>query len=260
VRGVGTSLGGAAVIRIEREGHIGIVTLARPERRNALTPEMLTDLAAAFGELGEWAGSVLVRGEGPVFCAGFDLSVCRGAPDGSAMRRLLTGLDDAVRAMRACPAPVVVACQGAAIAGGCALVAGGDFAVADRGAMLGYPVVRLGVSPAVSAPTLLPRVGEGAARARMLDPGLMDGERAYRVGLVSSMVATPDEVGPAAAAVAAELAGKPRTGLRATKSWLNHLEGAGGGDREGLDVSLALAGGEEERALLGAFWSRRGGA
>jgi 2-(1,2-epoxy-1,2-dihydrophenyl)acetyl-CoA isomerase len=260
VRGVGTSFGGAAVIRIERDSHIGILTLARPERRNALTPEMLAELAAAIGELGEWAGSVLVRGEGPVFCAGFDLGVCRDAPDGSAMRRLLTGLDDAVRAMRACPAPVVVACQGAAIAGGCALVAGGDFAVADRGATLGYPVVRLGVSPAVTAPTLLPRVGGGAARARMLDPGLMDGERAHRIGLVSSLVVTPDEVGPAAAALAAELAAKPRAGMRATKRWLNHLDGTSGGDRGALEVSLALAGGEEERALLGAFWSQREGA
>ncbi|HZW08313.1 MAG TPA: enoyl-CoA hydratase/isomerase family protein [Phycisphaerales bacterium] len=245
------------MIRVERRDAIAAVVLARPERRNALTPEMLSELARAITQLGASAGCVLLCGQGPTFCSGFDLAACRDSPDGSAMRELLVGLDSAVRALRSCPAPVVVACQGGAIAGGCALVAGGDFAVADRAAKLGYPVVRLGISPAVSGPTLLPRIGPGAARVRMLDPGLIDAAEALRLGLISSVVETPEEVGPAAERLAIELAAKPRAGMVATKRWLNELDGTAAADRRALEVSLGLAGGPEEAELLGAFWARR---
>lgn len=248
------------MIRVERDGEVGLVMLARADRRNALTPEMLGALISALGEAGRDAGCVVLGGEGKVFCAGFDLTVCRESPDGAVMRRLLEDLDAAVRAMRACPVPVVVACQGAAIAGGCALVAGGDFAVADRGAKLGYPVVRLGISPVVSGPVLIPRTGAGAARARMLDPGLIDGAAALRIGLVASLVDRPEDVAGAARALAGELAGKPRAGMRATKAWLNRLDGADSTGRGALEASLGLAGGPEERSLLAAFWAGSGGA
>ena len=278
------------MIRIEANRGVGTVTLARPDSRNALTPEMLESLKAAIDDLGPRVGAVVVAGEGSVFCAGFDLMLCRESRDGSVMRALLTGLDAAVRAMRACPVPVVVACHGAAIAGGCALVAGSDFAVADRNAKLGYPVVLLGVSPAVSAPTLVPRVGSGAARVRMLDPGLISGEQAAKTGLVSDLVEERAAVHPAANRLAECLAAKGRGAIVATKRWLSELDGTapseparvgpGGpapslargalsqappraqgarssGSPDGLAVSLGLAGGEEERILLERFWASR---
>jgi len=278
------------LIRIAVDGGVGTVTLSRPESRNALTPEMLKSLTAAIDDLGPRVGAVVVSGEGSVFCAGFDLMLCRESRDGSVMRSLLTGLDAAVRSMRACPVPVVVACHGAAIAGGCALVAGSDFAVADRNAKLGYPVVLLGVSPAVSGPTLIPRVGSGAARVRMLDPGLISGEQAAKTGLVSDLVEARDEVHPAAKRLAECLAGKGRSAIVATKSWLGELDGTAPSEParvgpsgsapslargalsqdapraqgaqssrspDGLAVSLGLAGGDEERLLLEQFWASR---
>ncbi len=245
------------MIRVEACGGVGTIALARPEVRNALTPGMLTDLAAAVKDLGGRCRCVLVEGEGSVFCAGFDLSLCRASADGAEMRELLSGLDGAVRAMRACPTPVVLACQGAAIAGGCALVAGADFAVADRGARLGYPVVLLGISPAVSAATLCPRVGPGPARVRMLDPGLISGEEAARIGLVSDLVETRGEVGGAARRLAEGLAAKPAGALAATKRWLGELDGTSGIGTDGLEVSLGLTGGAEERRLLAEFWAER---
>jgi enoyl-CoA hydratase/carnithine racemase len=247
------------VIRVAEEGGIGLIALDRPDVRNALTPGMLEELAARIAEVGARSRCVVLAGEGPVFCAGFDLALCRESPDGSVMRALLRGLDAAVRAMRECPCPVVAACRGAAIAGGCALVAGADFAVADRGAKLGYPVVLLGVSPAVSGPTLVPRVGAGPARARMLDPRLISGEEAARIGLVTDLVEEPGAVLPAAVALAGELGTKGPQALAATKRWLGTLDGTGGGDGpDGLGVSLGLAGGEEEARLLEEFWSHRG--
>lgn len=235
--------------------------LARAEARNALTPGMLGEVRGAIESVGADAGigAVVLAGEGPVFCAGFDLAMCRDSADGSVMRELLTGLDGVVRAMRACAVPVVVAAQKAAIAGACAIVAAADFAVADRGARFGYPVVLLGISPGVSAPTLMPGVGTGVARKLMLDPGLIGAEEAFRVGLVSDLVDSAEEVGTRAMAVAAGVAGKPRAGVAATKSWLNRLDGGDAGGGEGLACSLGLTGCEEERELLERFWTGREG-
>jgi len=156
--------------------------------------------------------------------------------------------------------PVVVACHGAALAGGCAIVASADFAVADRAAKLGYPVVLLGVSPAVSGPTLLPRIGSGPARLRMLDPGLIDAVEAARLGLVSALADSPDAVGALANRAAMDFASKDGPAARQTKRWLNVVDCTADDDGLGLEASLGLAGGAEERALLGARWTARGGS
>lgn len=247
------------MIRVETEGDVGTITLARPETRNALTPEMLDGLRERIEDLGARVGAVVLAGEGKAFCAGFDLSLCKDSSDGSAMRDLLRGLDAVVRSMRACPVPVVVAAHKAAIAGACALVAAADFAVADRGARFGYPVVLLGISPAVSVPTLSPGVGPGAARRLTLDPGLIGGDEALRRGLVSDLVDEASAVGPAAAALAGALARKPRGGIAATKSWLNQIDGADEAGDAGLACSLGLTGGDEEQRLLQSFWEGRAG-
>lgn len=244
--------------------HVATITLNRPERRNAMTPQMLSELRAAVERVAPAVGSAPVRNEvralilagaGKVFCAGFDLDLCRDHPDGAVMRELLTGLSAAVAVLRACPVPVVVAAHGAAIAGGCALLGGADFVVADAPAKFGYPVVRLGVSPAVNIPFVRVMMGDGPTRARTLDTKLIDGVEAHRAGLVSDVVATAEEVLPAARALAAVLAAKPPHGLLATRRWLDELAPA---DAErGLNVSLALTGEDEERRLLPQVWSTR---
>lgn len=247
------------MIRVEPLGAVTLLALSRPDRRNALTPAMLDDLPAQ-AERAARAGAraIVLAGDGPVFCSGFDLALCRDHPDGSVMRDLLAGLSRAVRGLRRVPVPVVGAARGAAIAGGCALLGGCDVVVTDSGAKLGYPVVRLGVSPAVSAPFLRAAVGDGPCRARQLDPGLIDGREAVRLGLAHEVVAEASAVLPRAAAIAAELAAKPTGAVSATRAWLNELDGTGGDATPDLALaaSLALAGGEEERSLLPAAWSR----
>ena len=119
--------------------------------------------------------------------------------------------------------------------------------------------VVLGVSPAVSGQTVVTRVGAAPARARMLDPGLISGEEAARIGLVTDLVEEPGAVLPAAMALAGELGAKGPHALAATKRWLGALDGTtAGGGPDGLGVSLGLAGGVEEGELLKQFWSRRG--
>jgi len=246
---------GERLVEVETRGGVGLVRLARPEKRNAMTPRMLEELCEGAEAADRSSRAVLVCGAGSVFCAGFDLDLC--AEDESVLGALLEGLSRAIVTLRGLAAPVVLAAHGAAIAGGCALLGGADVVVADAGAKLGYPVVRLGVSPAVSAPFLRGMVEGGPCRDRLLDPGLISGEEGARRGRVHGGVGGRGGGGPAAERIAADLAGKPGEGLRATKGWLAEI-GAEGPEAAGLaaEGSVGLAGSAEQRGLLGAW--RRG--
>ncbi len=243
------------MIRVELNGAVASVILDRPEKRNALTPEMLASLISGVSQVRATAARVIVlRGEGSVFCAGFDLTLCQGHPDGSVMRSLLSGLSEAIEALRSQPRPVVIAAHGAAVAGGCALLGAGDVVVTNDEARLGYPVVRLGVSPAVSAPFLRLRTGDGAARERLLDPSVISGKEAARIGLVSKSVATAGEVAALAMEEARSMAAKPPTAIAATRGLIEEIEGARDRAWRALGVSLSLTGKDEERRLLPAVW------
>ena len=235
------------------------ITLDRAEKRNALTPGMLHEIATiaatAEREAAE-ARAILLTGEGDSFCAGFDLTLCRN--DRRAMRELLTGLSQAIAALRRAPMPVVVCAHGAAIAGGCALMGGGEVVVTNRDAKLGYPVVRLGVSPAVTSPFLRQSLGMGRMRRRLLDPALFSGADALREGLAGECLETADMARDRAEEIARDLATKPRHAMRVTKRWINELDGSldDGVIGAALEASTALAGGEEEQARLAALWKK----
>lgn len=240
---------------------LGEIVIDRPDKRNALTPVMLADISAGVQALETDASvrAITLRGEGAVFCSGFDLSLCRETSE--ALAQMLRGLSDAIRRLRRCPKPVVIAAHGAAIAGGCALLGGADLVVTNMEAKLGYPVVRLGISPAVNAPVFRRAVGDRAARARLLDPALFDGLEARRIGLATLCVDTTEDVIPRAQIEAMKLAAKPPGAFATTKLWLNEIEGS---DRDGemdraLGVSLSLVGGDEERALLAKMWAKESG-
>jgi enoyl-CoA hydratase/carnithine racemase len=240
------------------EGVIAHIVIDRPDKRNALTAEMMMSLREAKEHVAANPGThaVIVRGEGAAFCSGFDLDACRDDP--LAMRSLLTGLSNTIRMLRKCPVPVVMAAHGAAIAGGCALLGGADIVVTDANAKFGYPVTRLGVSPAVSSPFLRQMVGDGQARARLLDSELIDGRRAHQIGLAHYLVERAEDVLPRAREIATSLALKPPGALRETKHWLNELDGSlcSKAIDGALHASLGLAGGAEERALLNKHWEK----
>jgi enoyl-CoA hydratase/carnithine racemase len=200
------------------------------------------------------AKAILLRGEGAIFCAGFDLTLCRDDPD--AMSALLRSLSTTIRALRACPLPVVACAHAGAIAGGCALLSGCDLVFTNADARLGYPVLRIGVSPAVTTPLLTLSLGHAAARERAMDPSLVDGRDAARLGLADRCLDTPEQAAAHTRDAAFTLAAKPRVGVEATKKWLNTLEGDDLDDMldAALETSLSLAGGEEERLLLASIW------
>ncbi|MFI4853874.1 MAG: enoyl-CoA hydratase/isomerase family protein [Phycisphaerales bacterium JB065] len=233
------------------------VVLNRPEKRNALTPEMLRQFIERIEEAGadDRAGAVLVRGEGKSFCAGFDLTLCKENSD--ALAAMLTGLSEAVRTMRRLGKPVVVAAHGHAVAGGCALLGGADLVIADRALKLGYPVVKMGISPAVSAPFVRQALASTLTRGLLLEPELIDGDRAREMGLVRLLVDLPEDVTPRGQIEAQKFASKPPRAMSATRKWLTEIEGL---DRDSLidralGASLELVGSPEERERLAAIWS-----
>ena len=243
------------MIQVEPIGEVAIIRLDRAEKRNALTPKMLASLCGTLDRAAS-ARAIVLSGVGEVFCAGFDLTLCRD--DDAVLGELLEGLSKAVRAIRQAPCPVVASAHGAAIAGGCALAGACDIIVTDRGAKLGYPVVRLGLSPAVNAPTLRASVGDGPTRARSLDPALIDGTEALRIGLAHHCVGTAGESEALAIKLAQELERKPRHGLAYTKRWLGELDGTL--DEDGLEralqVSMSLVGSAEQRERLADVWKK----
>ncbi len=251
----------APVIRVTSVNSVTTISLDRAVKRNALTPEMSARLERAVEDAGRAAragetNAVVLTGEGDVFCAGFDLSLCKD--DDTVLERLLRGLSACVRALREVPCPVVVSAHGAAIAGGCALLGGCDIVVTHRGAKLGYPVLPLGISPAVSAPTLASLTGMGHARALQLGGRVVSGEDAHRMGLAHECVGSAEECRTRAAGVAEELAAKAPHALAATKAWLRELDPAGEGPIDAaLRASLAVVNSDEQRALLPVAWQSR---
>jgi enoyl-CoA hydratase len=169
---------------------------------------------------------------------------------------MLRGLALATRTLRRLPVPVVAAAQGAAVAGGCALLGGCDFVVTDQDAKLGYPALRIGISPAVTAAFFRTIVGDAQARQRQLDTRSIDGEEAKRIGLAVECCERPEQVLDSAKRIAAELAAKPPGALRETKAWLNELDGSRRDDLidGGLNASLKLARDAELRRRLERAW------
>jgi methylglutaconyl-CoA hydratase len=214
-----------AHVQIEFDKHVASVALNDPDRHNALGFAMFDALDAALGELAsnESARVILLHGRGRSFCAGFDLAAARDDP--AVMAAFIRRLGTLLRALRRAPQPVVAAVHGAAIAGGCAIVSACDLVVVSATARLGYPVHRLGVSPAVTIPTLQAAVGPGAARTLLMGGELMDGAAAQRIGLATQVSHDDAAVGPDARALCRTLSGHGSVALRATKAWLNELDG-----------------------------------
>jgi len=139
-----------AALRIEREGDFLYVTLARPEVRNAFDASLIAELAEAFVDVGR-ARAVILRGDGPSFCAGADVEWMRASADlgyeenvadANALRAMLGAVDS-------CPAPVVAVVHGHALGGGAGLVACADVALAQTNALFGFSEVKLGIIPSV---------------------------------------------------------------------------------------------------------------
>ena len=211
-----------ALVRVADNGGVRTITLNRPEKRNALTPELQEELIAAF-EGAEDAGArvVVIAGEGEAFCAGLDLGVLREMTGKSAEEHRAEAMRTArmFRAVWECDVPTIAVVQGAAIAGGTGLATMSDFTIAAPEARFGYTEVRIGFVPALVSAYLSLQVGAKVARELLLSARIFDAEEARRLGLVTEVVPR-EALRVRAAELAAELMRNSPEGMRATKRLL----------------------------------------
>lgn len=213
-----------SALRIDRDGDLLRITLARPDVRNAFDAALIAELSEAFVDVGK-ARAVLLSGEGASFCAGADvdwmrasaeLSYDENVADANALRGMLEAID-------ACPAPVVCAIQGHALGGGAGLVACSDVAVADERAVFAFSEVKLGIIPSVISPFALAKIGPSMARRYFVTGERFDAATALRIGLVHEVSSDLD------AAVERTLAelrtAGPRAARAAKRLVLDHPDG-----------------------------------
>ncbi|WP_243700445.1 enoyl-CoA hydratase/isomerase family protein [Halorussus pelagicus] len=201
-----------SAIRIRDRERVRVVTLDRPKRRNALTPDALDALGAAVSETDQPV--VYLRGAGPAFCAGADLDVVadldRAAAERFAERgqRVADAIEDAESA-------VVAGIDGAARGGGVELALAADLRVATPAATFAEPGVKLGLFGAWGGTVRLPRiVGEGEALDLALSGRTVNAEEARRMGLVSRVTDDPRAVADELAANDPETLGAVKVRMR----------------------------------------------
>jgi methylglutaconyl-CoA hydratase len=240
-----------SALRIEREGPVLRVTMAKPERRNAFDAALIADLTGAFSDVGD-ARAVVLAGEGPSFCAGADVEWQRSSID----LDYDENVEDAMRLYRmlqtidGCPAPVVARVQGYALGGGSGLVASADVVLAGEDAVFGFSEVRLGIIPAVISPFVLRRIGPGAARRLFLTGERFDAAVALRIGLVHEVAYDLDEA--VERVVADLLAGGPEAVRAAKRLALERPEGI-----ETARIAAERRTSEEGQDGLRAFLEKR---
>src|SRR5437660_187977 len=229
-------------LRVERDGSVLRITLARPDRRNAFDAQLIDELSKAFVDVGR-ASAVVLAGEGASFCTGADvewmrasvgLSVDENVADANAMRQMFEAID-------ACPAPVVARVQGHALGGGAGLVAAADIAIADGAAVFAFSEVKLGIIPAVISPFALAKIGPSAARRYFVTGERFDADTALRIGLVHEV--TPDLDKAVERGVAELLTAGPRAARAAKRLVLGPPDVAG--ERQRAEQANVDAGGAD---------------
>jgi methylglutaconyl-CoA hydratase len=241
---------------------VAVVTLARPEKRNALDPATVAGLegSLAAAEADERVAAILLAAEGKDFCAGADLAHIERTVDMSHEELV----DDAMALgrlfvhMRRLPKPIVAAVQGNALAGGAGLATACDLIVASDDAHFGYPEVHIGFVPALVMTLLLRAVGEKRAFALIALGNRIGAPDALEHGLVHA-VFSRHTFADDAFALAVDLAGRSRTSLAYSKRLLYELEDMGfeEGVRRGAVVNAEARQTEDCRAGVRAFLERR---
>lgn len=237
------------------------LTLNRPEKRNALSAELIAALARAVrdAELDAAVRVVLVRGSGRDFCAGADLAELLASADRSPEENEAEArrLGELFLALRALPKPVIGAVQGSVLAGGAGLATACDLVLAHAGARFGYPEIQRGFVPAMVLTLLRRTVGEKLAFDLVATGRLLSADEACAAGL-ASRVLPPETFEAQATSVAAALAGASATALGLTKKLLYELDGLGmaAGIRLGARVNAMARSTPEFRELVEKFLGR----
>lgn len=178
-------------IEVDDRG-VAILALARPEKHNALSPQMIAELTETAATLGadDKVRVVVLTGTGASFCAGGDLGWMREQMTASREQRMTEARKLAVmlRALNEMPKPLIGRVQGQAFGGGIGLISVCDVVVAVEGAKFGLTETRLGIIPATISPYVLARMGEGCARRVFMSARIFEAVEAKELGLVARVV------------------------------------------------------------------------
>ncbi len=224
-------------IQLAYENSLALLTLNRPDKRNAISFALLGELMQALEDVeGSPAQVLIVTGAGQAFCAGLDLEELKGllgkthdenVKDSARMAQIF-------RRIYEFPKPTIAAVNGAAIAGGTGIATMCDFTLAVPEARFGYTEVRIGFVPAIVSSILVWQVGHKVARDLLMTGRLFDAAEAYRYGLVNEVVA-PERLMPRARELAAQLLENSPSSVRMTKKLINSFL------KESLDQQIAQA-------------------
>jgi enoyl-CoA hydratase len=211
-------------LRIESKGAIRILTLNRPEKRNALdtalSRALLEALRAADGD--ETVRCVVLTGAGPAFCAGADLAEFKGLRDPQAAETRAELTMQLHLAFSKLVTPVVTAINGPAMGGGAGLAIAGDLAVMASSAKLGYPETKHGIVAAIVMANLVRQVGRKAAFELVALGEPIDAKRAAALGMVNRVV-TKARLMPTALALARQLAAVNKPAMAQTKTLFHEV-------------------------------------
>jgi len=224
-------------VQLAYDGGVATITLNRPEKRNAISFELIDDLLRALEQVEKSEAVVFIfKGAGKAFCSGMDLDNLKSLL-GSSAEQNLQDSQTMVRLFRALyefPKVTIAAVNGPAIAGGTGLALLCDFTLAVPDAKFGYTEVRIGFVPAIVSTFLLRQVGEKQARDLLLTGRIVGADEAARMGLITEIVPAENLMTRARQLAALLMENSPAS-LRATKQLLtNHA-------RAELDVQIESA-------------------
>jgi methylglutaconyl-CoA hydratase len=232
------------IVQYTHRGSAALITINRPDKRNALSRALIAALSDAFQRAATdpQARSVILTGSGPAFCAGMDLEELRGTlgADSDKVWDDATKLASLYDSIYTLSKPTIAAVNGAAVAGGAGLVTVCDLAVSVPDAKFGYPEVRRGLVAAMVMPHLLRHVGERTARWLLLTGELIDGIAALRVGLINQITSAESLLNTADGWAKSLAEGGPKA-LAQTKEFLHRCS------HQGMSVEELARGSAEPR-------------
>jgi methylglutaconyl-CoA hydratase len=250
-----------ATINVEDQASIRTITLNRPERRNAMTPQMQQELIAAFEAVAVDGCRVLVlRGAGDAFCSGLDLQALQdtggnaaSSPEADAER-----IAKLFRTLYELPVPTIAGVHGPAMAGGAGLAILCDFTLAIPTAKFGFPEVRIGFVPALVSIFLSLQIGDKRTRDLLLTGRQFDAAEAHRLGIVNEIVA-PEALTERLESLARTLVSNSPESLAATKRLMaaQHKTWLDSAIAFAIEASVRARETGDFREGLGAYFEKR---
>jgi len=246
----------------EDRGPIAVLTLNRPQERNALSRALLAQLRDAIDEISvdEKIRAVVLTGAGTAFCAGMDLKEATAIdaspePEQETIATIQE-FADLIHRLHTLPKLTIAAVNGEAVAGGAGLMAACDLAIAAETARIGYPEVLRGLVPAIVMHDLCRQIGDRRLRELLLGGGMISGKTAHAWGLVNTLTAA-DQCLEEAVRVAERFVQSAPLALATTKKLLDDVTCRPHDLRGAAAVSAAIRSSEEAREGIRAFVEKR---